>query len=72
MVEAEFTLPAVDCDGCFRGIEMVSRIEKGIIAVKGVKGSQLVVITWDEAETNRDSVVSWLTRIGYEPAGSVN
>lgn len=70
MTEAEFTLPAVHCDGCFTGIEMASRLEKGITGVRGIKGSKNAVIAWDDVETDRDSVVEWLKGLGYEPAPS--
>lgn len=70
MTETEFTLPAVHCDGCFTGIEMASRLQKGVTGVKGTKGTTNVTITWDEAETDEDSIVEWLTGIGYEPAAS--
>ena len=67
MATYEANLPAINCQGCFQSLAKVGSIQKGVLNVAGEYPATRVVVEYDEAETDINSIKAWLSDAGYAP-----
>jgi copper chaperone len=69
MANKTSSVPAIHCQHCVRTIERELSELDGVTSVKADLDSQQVTVTWQEEQTNWDSIRALLEEIGY-PAES--
>jgi copper chaperone CopZ len=66
-METTFIAPAIECGGCIASIQKASGRLKGVHSVAVDLPSKVVSVTFNEAQSSRETLAQALTDIGFPP-----
>jgi copper chaperone CopZ len=69
-MEAIFTAPDIECDGCAASIRRALGNEAGVEDVVVGVEAKTVAVRFDEGQTSREAVAGLLADIGFPPQDS--